>query len=177
MVLSESAGRLTPGRTWADQVAARRPHGVILVLSGLDESQRALLTSRSIPFVVMDPAGDPGDDVPSVGATNWQGGLAATRHLVELGHRRIGVDQRALPDDVQPRPGRRLPRGAGDGRAAGRPRADHGRRLPPRGRLPASASNCCAAPTGPPPSSPATTSRRSASTRPPASWGCASRRT
>ncbi|KOV57885.1 LacI family transcriptional regulator [Streptomyces sp. NRRL WC-3618] len=89
VVLSESAGRLTPGRTWADQVAARRPHGVVLVLSGLDESQRALLTSRSIPFVVMDPAGDPGDNVPSVGATNWQGGLAATRHLVELGHTRI----------------------------------------------------------------------------------------
>ncbi|WP_055532050.1 LacI family DNA-binding transcriptional regulator [Streptomyces graminilatus] len=89
VVLSESAGRLTPGRTWADQVAARRPHGVILVLSGLDESQRALLTSRSIPFVVMDPAGDPGDDVPSVGATNWQGGLAATRHLIDLGHTRI----------------------------------------------------------------------------------------
>ncbi|AIJ13901.1 LacI family DNA-binding transcriptional regulator [Streptomyces violaceoruber] len=91
VVLSESAGRLTPGRTWADQVAARRPHGVILVLSGLDESQRALLTSRSIPFVVMDPAGDPGADVPSIGATNWQGGLAATRHLVDLGHTRIGA--------------------------------------------------------------------------------------
>jgi LacI family xylobiose transport system transcriptional regulator len=91
VVLSESAGRLTPGRTWADQVAARRPHGVILVLSGLDESQRALLTSRSIPFVVMDPAGDPGVDVPSIGATNWQGGLAATRHLVDLGHTRIGA--------------------------------------------------------------------------------------
>ncbi|MFR9794460.1 LacI family DNA-binding transcriptional regulator [Streptomyces sp. MS06] len=91
VVLSESAGRLTPGRTWADQVAARRPHGVILVLSDLDESQRALLTSRSIPFVVMDPAGDPGVDVPSIGATNWQGGLAATRHLVDLGHTRIGA--------------------------------------------------------------------------------------
>ncbi len=91
VVLSQSAGRLTPGRTWADQVAARRPHGVILVLSGLDESQRALLTSRSIPFVVLDPAGDPGDDVPSIGATNWHGGLAATRHLIELGHTRIGA--------------------------------------------------------------------------------------
>ncbi|NJP49324.1 LacI family transcriptional regulator [Streptomyces sp. SBST2-5] len=91
VVLSESAGRLTPGRTWADQVAARRPYGVILVLSGLDEAGRALLTSRSIPFVVMDPAGDPGTDVPSIGATNWQGGLAATRHLIELGHTRIGA--------------------------------------------------------------------------------------
>ncbi|MFD0394509.1 LacI family DNA-binding transcriptional regulator [Streptomyces nogalater] len=90
VVLSESAVA-HPGRTWADQVAARRPHGVVLVLSDLDESQRALLTSRSIPFVVMDPAGDPGPDVPSIGATNWQGGLAATRHLVELGHTRIGA--------------------------------------------------------------------------------------
>ncbi|AOR32575.1 hypothetical protein BFF78_17240 [Streptomyces fodineus] len=84
--LSESAGRPAPGRTWADQVAARRPHGVVLVLSGLDESQLALPTSRSIPFVVMDPAGDPGPDMPSIGATNRQGGLAATRHPVELGH-------------------------------------------------------------------------------------------
>ncbi|MFD8260976.1 LacI family DNA-binding transcriptional regulator [Streptomyces griseoluteus] len=91
VVLSESAGRLTPGRTWADQVAGRRPHGVVLVLSGLDAAQQALLTSRSVPFVVMDPAGDPGADVPSVGATNWQGGLAATRHLIDLGHTRIGA--------------------------------------------------------------------------------------
>ncbi|MGW5333704.1 LacI family DNA-binding transcriptional regulator [Streptomyces bauhiniae] len=91
VVLSESAGRLTPGRTWADQVAGRRPHGVILVLSGLDAAQQALLASRSVPFVVMDPAGDPGADVPSVGATNWQGGLAATRHLIDLGHTRIGA--------------------------------------------------------------------------------------
>src|SRR5690606_11828540 len=26
-----------------------------------------------------------------IGATNWQGGLAATRHLIELGHTRIGA--------------------------------------------------------------------------------------
>jgi LacI family xylobiose transport system transcriptional regulator len=90
-VLSESAGRLSPGQTWVDGVLARRPTGVILVLSNLDPGQRAQLTSRDIPFVVMDPAGDPGEDVPSVGATNWHGGLAATRHLIELGHRRIGV--------------------------------------------------------------------------------------
>jgi len=91
VVLSESAGRLSPGQTWVDGVLARRPTGVVLVLSNLDAGQRAQLTSRDIPFVVLDPAGDPGEDVPSVGATNWHGGLAATRHLVELGHRRIGV--------------------------------------------------------------------------------------
>jgi DNA-binding LacI/PurR family transcriptional regulator len=31
------------------------------------------------------------DDVPFVGATNWRGGQTATRHLVELGHRRIAM--------------------------------------------------------------------------------------
>jgi DNA-binding LacI/PurR family transcriptional regulator len=41
--------------------------------------------------VVVDPAGEPAPDVPSVGAPNWNGGLAATRHLIELGHRRIGM--------------------------------------------------------------------------------------
>ena len=91
LVLSESAGRLSPGQTWVDAVLARHPVGVILVLSDLDAAQRAQLTSRDIPFVVMDPAGDPGADIPSIGATNWHGGLAATRHLIELGHRRIGV--------------------------------------------------------------------------------------
>ena len=122
---------------------------MILVLSDLDAAQRAQLTSRSIPFVVMDPAGDPGDDVPSVGATNWQGGLAATRHLIELGHRRIGVDQRARPDDVQPRPGRRLPRGAGDRRPADRPRADQARATSTTRPATPAASNCCACPNRP----------------------------
>jgi DNA-binding LacI/PurR family transcriptional regulator len=41
--------------------------------------------------VIVDPAGEPAADVPSVGATNWNGGVVATRHLLELGHRRIGM--------------------------------------------------------------------------------------
>jgi LacI family xylobiose transport system transcriptional regulator len=64
---------------------------VVLVLSGLDAAQKAELTRSEVPFAVLDPAGDPGEDVPAVGAANWHGGLAATRHLLELGHRRIGA--------------------------------------------------------------------------------------
>ncbi|MFE9428837.1 LacI family DNA-binding transcriptional regulator [Kitasatospora sp. NPDC006697] len=91
VVLSESSGRLSLGQSWVDGVLARRPTGVVLVLSGLDAAQREQLNSRGIPFAMVDPAGDPGLEVPAVGATNWNGGLAATRHLLDLGHRRIGV--------------------------------------------------------------------------------------
>ncbi len=91
VVLSEMQGRRTPGRSWIEGVLARRPTGVIAVLSDLSEGQRALLNSRGIPLVVVDPTGEPLHDTPSIGATNWSGGLAATRHLLGLGHRRIGV--------------------------------------------------------------------------------------
>ncbi|MER5639168.1 LacI family DNA-binding transcriptional regulator [Kitasatospora sp. NPDC002227] len=91
IVLSETSGRLSPGQSWVDGVLARRPTGVVLVLSDLDRALGEQLTRRDIPFVVLDPAGDPGRGVPAVGTTNWDGGLAATRHLLDLGHRRIGL--------------------------------------------------------------------------------------
>ena len=37
------------------------------------------------------PAGGAASDVPTIGATNWAGGLSATEHLVSLGHRRIAL--------------------------------------------------------------------------------------
>jgi LacI family transcriptional regulator len=91
VVLSAQEGPGALGRSWIDAVASRRTAGVVLVVSELSEEQAARLTARSIPFVVVDPAGEPAPDVPSVGATNWNGGLTATRHLLELGHRRVGM--------------------------------------------------------------------------------------
>ena len=69
----------------------RRPVGVVLVFSDLPPEYRERLRSRAIPFVIIDPAGDPSPDVPSVGSANWSGGLIATRHLIELGHTRIAA--------------------------------------------------------------------------------------
>lgn len=91
VVLTQSGTRHSPGAEWIEGVLRRRPLGVILVFSTLPREFKHQLRSRSIPFVIIDPAGDPEPDVPSVGSANWSGGLAATRHLIECGHRRIGI--------------------------------------------------------------------------------------
>ncbi|MEN3534736.1 LacI family DNA-binding transcriptional regulator [Microbispora sp. ZYX-F-249] len=91
VVLTEMEGRLTPGRAWTEQVLARRPTGVVAVFSELTVQQQSQLATRSIPLVVLDPTGEPLHQTPSVGATNWSGGMAATRHLLDLGHRRIAM--------------------------------------------------------------------------------------
>lgn len=98
VVLTESGSRHSPGPEWAEGVMRRRPVGVVLVFSDLPPEFRAALKSRAIPFVIIDPAGDPSPDVPSVGSANWSGGLMATRHLIELGHSRIAAI--TGPDDM-----------------------------------------------------------------------------
>ncbi|SEH01835.1 LacI family transcriptional regulator/LacI family transcriptional regulator, xylobiose transport system transcriptional regulator [Nonomuraea solani] len=90
VVLSELQHRHIPGKGWIEGVLSRRPTGVIAVFSGLNEDQRDQLATRGVPLVLLDPLDDPGPQV-SVGASNWNGGLAATRHLLDLGHRRIAI--------------------------------------------------------------------------------------
>jgi LacI family xylobiose transport system transcriptional regulator len=91
VVLTQSGDRHSPAPDWVEGVLRRRPVGVVLVFSDLPAEYRAMLRSRLIPFVIIDPAGDPSPDVPSVGSANWSGGLIATRHLIELGHTRIAA--------------------------------------------------------------------------------------
>jgi LacI family xylobiose transport system transcriptional regulator len=91
VVLTESGSRHSPAPDWVEGVLRRRPVGVVLVFSDLPPEYRDMLRSRAIPFVIIDPAGDPSPDVPSVGSANWSGGLMATRHLIDLGHERIAA--------------------------------------------------------------------------------------
>jgi LacI family transcriptional regulator len=90
MVLAAMHGDAGKARNWLRNVRARGTNGVIMVTSFLEPGQQDELLRRDIPTVIVDPAGRPADDVTTIGATNWAGGLTATRHLLELGHRRIG---------------------------------------------------------------------------------------
>ncbi|MEV8435751.1 substrate-binding domain-containing protein [Actinosynnema sp. NPDC051121] len=79
------------GRSWAHDLLSRRPYGVVAVHLGFATEQLGLLATSGIPLVALDPTGEPEHAVPSVGATNWSGGIAAARHVLSLGHRRVAV--------------------------------------------------------------------------------------
>jgi DNA-binding LacI/PurR family transcriptional regulator len=83
-------------RTWPDRVSARGTRGVLSVLREPSAADLRKLAKAKIPLVLIDPPREPtaliqSAGIRSVGTTNWQGGLTATRHLIELGHRRIAV--------------------------------------------------------------------------------------
>jgi LacI family transcriptional regulator len=77
--------------SWTSALASHDTDGVILVTSELTIPELRQVREEGIPLVVVDPVSLPDPDLPSVGATNWAGGLAATEHLASLGHRRIGA--------------------------------------------------------------------------------------
>jgi LacI family xylobiose transport system transcriptional regulator len=75
---------------WIDTLLRRRPAAVIAVSSAVTSEHRETLVAGGVPLVALDPTSDLGS-TPSIGSTNWSGALDATRHLLDLGHRRIGV--------------------------------------------------------------------------------------
>jgi len=88
-VVSAIHRRASDTREWLDNVTARASDGAVLVTTDLDPTLHSELRELQLPAVVIDPAGVPSLDVPTIGATNWSGGVSATEHLTGLGHRRI----------------------------------------------------------------------------------------
>jgi len=88
VTIVDSAGEFT---RWLDRAAARGTGGALCVLHLPRSHELQRLAAAQIPLIVIDPPQEPGEGIRSVGTTNWQGGMTAARHLVELGHRRIGV--------------------------------------------------------------------------------------
>ena len=74
---------------WVRSLSRGGRAAVVDVVDDLDHGDLAALARSRLPLVVIDPLSLPRRDVPSVGTTNFSGGLTATQHLLSLGHRRI----------------------------------------------------------------------------------------
>jgi LacI family transcriptional regulator len=98
VVLSQLGGQHCPPQQWVERALARRPLGLLLVLCHLTRPQQLQLQRMHIPFVVVDTDSATSASVPTVGSNNWNGGVLATRHLLDLGHRRVAVI--SGPEDV-----------------------------------------------------------------------------
>lgn len=76
---------------WLSNIGPGRTDGVILVFAELSPTHRQRLRALNVPVVIVDPLGHPDPSTPSIGVTNWAGGMTATDHLISLGHTRIGI--------------------------------------------------------------------------------------
>ena len=65
--------------------------GAILILPPEGSADLVALRAQGFPFVVIDPRTPVPRDIASVSAAHFAGARAVTTHLIELGHRRIGV--------------------------------------------------------------------------------------
>ncbi|WP_246075600.1 LacI family DNA-binding transcriptional regulator [Nonomuraea terrae] len=74
---------------WARELVAAGRRALIAVTSQMNAGQPAALARARLPLVLIDPLNLPRTRVTSIGSTNFAGGLAATHHLLSLGHRRI----------------------------------------------------------------------------------------
>ncbi len=80
-----------PDDGWIEQLKPRTTSALVAIHSVLDAAQQHQLDEQGIALVVVNPKDAPNLGAHSIGATNWAGGLAATQHLLALGHRRIAM--------------------------------------------------------------------------------------
>lgn len=76
---------------WVDRLGSRGYAGLIAVTSPVTDEHAQWCADAGLALVVIDPATAVSDSVVTISATNWEGGKTATRHLLDLGHRRIGL--------------------------------------------------------------------------------------
>ncbi|MGJ6967336.1 LacI family DNA-binding transcriptional regulator [Streptosporangium sp. G11] len=65
--------------------------GAILILPPEPGDELVRLRDRQFPFVVIDPRTPPPKDIVAVSAAHFAGARKLMAHVVELGHRRVGI--------------------------------------------------------------------------------------
>jgi DNA-binding LacI/PurR family transcriptional regulator len=80
-----------PIAQWLDACAEPGVLGMVLVISMMAEHDQQRVLSKHVPVVLIDPLSQPLPGVPCVGVTDWRGAYDAVGHLLQLGHRRIGI--------------------------------------------------------------------------------------
>lgn len=78
-------------RQWLTEVSNKSTDGAFLFTPVEHTRHLEKFCKQHIPFVVIDDILQVEHDIPSVGATNWAGGLKAAEYLLSLGHRRIAT--------------------------------------------------------------------------------------
>jgi LacI family transcriptional regulator len=77
-------------RAWVRRLAAKGHSGLIVVTASIDAALVSACAQYGIPLVAVDAPNQVDASVVSIGSNHWGGGMEATRHLLDLGHRRIG---------------------------------------------------------------------------------------
>lgn len=74
-----------------DRLTGGEADGAVVVLPEESGEEFGALAAHGFPFVIVDPRTEMADGIPVVCAAHSSGATQATRHLLSLGHRRIGV--------------------------------------------------------------------------------------
>ncbi len=101
VTLGNSDGNLERELLYVSELVAKRVDGIVFVAAGLSSESITQIQTENIPIVIIDRMPE---NIPvlidSVLLDNAKGGYQATRHLIELGHRRIACI--TGPSDLTP---------------------------------------------------------------------------
>lgn len=83
-------------RRWIDVHAASGASGAFVVTSVITPTFVEAAQEQGLPLVAVDPKSRLDGRVVTIGAANWDGAASGVRHLLDLGHTRIGFVGRDL---------------------------------------------------------------------------------
>lgn len=90
LMLYTTHRRKTKESAYVNMMTRGLADGLLIVLPREPEAYLESLRQRDFPYVLIDQLGTDDADL-SVVAANREGGYEATKHLINLGHRRIGI--------------------------------------------------------------------------------------